>query len=329
MRRVGGNDAPPALPPKRRHVGKTRTNEPVNMWKDFPAKTCLQCEQSTHQLDRYFVRVGKPRYLKWVKTDMNSQGLRYPSGTECYECFDIRRMRWKQISRQALKERRTKDTEVDAAFEDMRLDKASGIMAWAGEEQRDAFAFQTVSGKQSYGDSYNEGIFQELWSWAAQRGVTNFDKKTSEGRAGLIEYIERKHPNYIVKVDSSGTEGVLMMDSIPGGYRVKMGVKEFEGLTTSERHENQDAAGEVYENRANDQSLQCNMGLASSSCSTTNDAPAKPASCEGSEVEAPVSGDVEEDHLQGGGIFSPRTATSYCRICVATKHCGGSLKTIT
>ena len=61
-----------------------------NNWLDVPEATCVSCKQGTHSSDRDNL-AGSKCLVRWVHKAVNVAGDVYPSGRECYPCFDVRR----------------------------------------------------------------------------------------------------------------------------------------------------------------------------------------------------------------------------------------------
>ena len=99
----------------------------INVWAHYEPHLCTACDQTTHDLDRDYTRIGVDMFLQWTKTDTDADGERDPIGSECYKCFDARRSLFEPIPTQAaLNAKRKTDETTDQLFVAGRRAKVRG-----------------------------------------------------------------------------------------------------------------------------------------------------------------------------------------------------------
>ena len=62
----------------------------VCLWRAWEPQWCDSCCQSTHMEDRD-ADPAAPKYLSWIKMNTTKNGKKKPSGSECHDCFYVRR----------------------------------------------------------------------------------------------------------------------------------------------------------------------------------------------------------------------------------------------
>jgi ribosomal protein L44E len=189
----------------------------VDRWKGKPKAFCRACEQNTSTIDKHS-HPEKPSFLHWVhsriskaeqtqgkskakakagaKKVVKEEDLRYPSGEECYTCFDVRRKWYTGLTLDQLLDKRKDDSSVDDAFNEYRHDSASGEHKFKGQKAKQ---INTVEkGTSEFGKDYVAGTFERLDVFAANRRIKY------ETESQLVAHIEETYPHYKVVVKKDG-----------------------------------------------------------------------------------------------------------------------------
>jgi len=158
-------------------------------------------------------------HIAWSKTKV-VDGQRWPRGSECYRCFDVRRRYFEQIPQEKLNDARKQCTELDERFLVLRRDRASGENKHKNEEKIDVARYVEKI-KSKYKDRFEEGTFHRLWSFARMRRLPYKEGEAGQ-EAALTRYVEETLGLTVVE-DEDGNRGVEILDHAEGQYRFKRG----------------------------------------------------------------------------------------------------------
>ena len=240
-----------------------------------PAKTCTQCEQSTHRIDRQLreqpaeLPIGVSQLLRWKnvyrgKKEMPEICRGNPNGFECYDCFATRR-KYFGISLAELQEQR-KETTVDTLFYDSRAKVVNGEEAGDQVIKFDCKTIVTKSRK-DFKEEFEEGTLQELWSFAAERRLPyNRDQKEE-----LIQHIKQKMNKNVVE-NENGLLCVEVPDTPSDKTRYRRGVEHARKNDAATEHRSAQSAQEHWldlkMNTAEEEAIQNQGHRVSSNMST-------------------------------------------------------------
>ena len=200
----------------------------TDRWKGRPKAFCKSCSQYTSSIDKHSAP-NKPVFLHWLhnrvskaevaaeqakldakaKASAGKQGkavkaatvkeadLRYPSGEECYPCYDVRRKWFKDLDQKQLIDKRKDQSQVDDQFNSYRHDSVSGENKFKGPKGK---SITTVEkGSQEFDRNYVSGTFEPLDDFAAKRRLPKL------AEAQLVALVREKYPAYTVVVQKDGT----------------------------------------------------------------------------------------------------------------------------
>ena len=176
--------------------------------------------QDTHTIDAQWQRIGQPKFLVWTKTSRNAKGQSVPVGSECYNCYDIRRLYvTRELSAKDLATSWTDKPSEHKKFMDRRQAKLAGERTYAeSDEILDPRKAKTEEEIKQFGRKYQQGTWQDIWVFAEERGMTEYDESKDGDLQLLIDALANRYPDYEIKEDkSTGQWGVVIIDGIRGG----------------------------------------------------------------------------------------------------------------
>ena len=155
-------------------------------WEGKPTISCTSCNQSTGDIDRHSAD-DKPKYLLWTQARRTKASAefaaaaatakgkqkgevdvddRFPSGSECYPCYDVRRKFYPGMSQEELNTLRSNTQETDDEFNERRSDNVSE----GGKFKGNLAKFNTIEkGENPYDKKYISGTAAKLWDFARMR----------------------------------------------------------------------------------------------------------------------------------------------------------------
>ena len=109
---------------------------PFNPWGHCDPKQCLQCLQTTHELDRDEADIGNRVFLRWTKSaTWVSDKLKHPQGNECAKCMLTRLAHCDPAFTAAdIRKRRDDEEAFDQKWRAWRKAKISGSAEFAADE---------------------------------------------------------------------------------------------------------------------------------------------------------------------------------------------------
>lgn len=161
-------------------------------------------------------------FLVWMQKHTNAKGEVYPSGSECYRCFDCRRRYFPKHSSAELKTTRGENRAVDDRFCELRLARVRGDDKYTMAQE--VVVEELVAKRESmFDERYQEGTFFELYAYARKLGLDNalFEDKNKDE---LIQHLESRYKLKVTE-DRDGTVGVEVVGEDAGQYRFKRGKK--------------------------------------------------------------------------------------------------------
>lgn len=188
---------------------------PINKWANAPARKCKQCLQTTHDIDRDSTPEQR-QFVLWSKSGTTKTGCLYPTGEECYRCFDVRRRYFPELARVDLTKERRASRAVDDRFTELRADKVRGEKKFHKDEAVDVKRLAEKK-KSTFDERYEEGTFYELRAYARKCGLDDFADDSD-----LIQHLQDKF-GLQVREDADGTLGVEVVDQDASQYRFKRG----------------------------------------------------------------------------------------------------------
>ena len=230
----------------------------IDRWAGKRSVRCQSCDQWTSQRDRHSLD-SKPKFLHWTQarttaasrqaaaaasaiSDNNWEVVedRFPSGTECYSCYDVRRKFWPGHSQLQLIEKRHGDSSVDDDFNDKRHDLVSEGGKFKGKVPK----LGTVEkGDKHYDRSFVSGTAAKLWDFARKR------KLVADSDDELIDLIKKKYPTYKIMVNKLKEIIVEIQDQTDGEYRYERGTDDYIEYHKLERYDDADDHAEAFENK--------------------------------------------------------------------------------
>ena len=211
----------------------------VDRWAGCPPAFCTSCEQYTGNIDKHSAE-GFPKYLHWVQARRTSASVaaaafsssssrsksknqtepvndRFPSGHECYPCFDVRRKHFPGKSQDVLKVER-EDPAVEDDFNDKRHDLVSANGKYKGKVNK----VNTIQkGESNFDREFVSGTAVGIWDFANKRNIKARDQDE------LIDIIRQKYPSYKIMVNKRGDIIVEILDQNDGEYRFERGTNDY------------------------------------------------------------------------------------------------------
>lgn len=231
----------------------------IDRWAGKPPAYCNSCDQSTGNIDKHSAS-DRPRYLHWVqarrtaassaaasssscrgknKTAAAEADDRFPSGCECYPCYDVRRKFYPGKSQEALKTLR-EDPKVDDQVNDYRHDLVSGEGKYKGKVQK----VSTVEkGEQSFDREFVSGTGAGIWDFARKRHIQ------AANQDELVDIIRQRYPDYKIVVAKNGGLIVEILDQNDGEYRFERGTNDYIEYHKLEVYDNADDQKEAFNNK--------------------------------------------------------------------------------
>ena len=239
----------------------------VDRWAGKPQAFCQSCSQKTSTVDKHS-KPGQPRFLHWVQARRTaastkhhadaqaaakkakkgspeanvSQDDRFPSGHECYPCFNVRRNYFFPDSQDLLIEKRNNDTNIDDQANAHRQGMVSGETAAAKSKVPKVRTVET--GDRQFDKNFVTGTFQALWRFAKMRNLR------FQSQDELIDIIKEKYSEYRIIVNKQGEVGVEILDQQEGEYRFERGHDDYTEYHKLESYGNESAAhSEAYNSK--------------------------------------------------------------------------------
>ena len=235
----------------------------IDRWEAKRQAKCDSCKQFTSTIDRHSPP-SKPKFLHWVQwrlaTGPNAtvtaaaakacaktlarlarqKDFKYPSGTECYPCYNVRHKFHKGQSQEQLDTARGKDSELDDLCNSQRHDAVGEVGELAGVVKAKVAVEST---KPDFDKRLVTGTFTPLWEFAEKRIL----KVQPEGDTDtMVDLVEAKYPDYKVVVDKEGVVGVEIPDQTGGEYRYERGANNYTAYTKSEKLDSEPEARKLY-----------------------------------------------------------------------------------
>ena len=230
-------------------------------WEGKPSVTCTSCNQSTGQIDRHST-AEKPKFLVWTQArrtkasiewaaqkmkELKSKKMkcdviddRFPSGYECYYCYDVRRKFYLGLSQDVLNEQRNKSQEKDDEVNERRSD----LVSEGGKFKGNVAKLKTVEkGENIFDKEFVSGTAAKLWDFAWKRHLT------AESDEDLIDIIKEKYPTYKIMINKRKEIIVEMLDQTDGEYRFERGTNDYIEYHKLEKYDDDDDFAEAYDNK--------------------------------------------------------------------------------
>jgi hypothetical protein len=218
-------------------------------WKGCGQKaTCKSCDQSTGDLDRN-AAPNEPKYLWWTRARyLETAKCQVPAGTECYECFYLRRRYFVNTDADGTTVPMSQDElvvarrqpAVDGRFWELRADRVSGAGAFKKDAVVDITAL-TSKRKSDYSDRFVEGVVMSIYDFAEKRRLK------WETEEELVQLVVDKYPAYTVGRDTDGALIVDIPDQTGSEVRYKRGAKDSLEYSVLQKHSDRDSAKEEFE----------------------------------------------------------------------------------
>ena len=235
--------AKPARPPKE----VAQPTGPVNKWAEHPPKKCTSCKQDTHSLECQ-ANADNPHFLVWTKTSASNS---HPSGrrlcgSECYRCCDLRKTnvrneKGEAMTQKDLEDARDKDKKegcgkLDDKWWQLRGMKERGEIAFFDNQHVNVGEYYTKEEKRSYDEWFEEGLFQEIWSWVKDKGLPFSKKKDS--LEDVQAHIKSKYKGVALDYDDAGVLGVVTLKHKKGVKAFRRGIQnsQVEGKRRAHRN---------------------------------------------------------------------------------------------
>ena len=226
-------------------------------WAGRPPAKCDSCSQSTGMTDRHSTD-AKPKFLVWTQARRTKASIawaaeqikeakknkkmdtiddRFPSGSECYYCYDVRRNFYTGMSQAELDQARLENPAKDDEVNMYRADTVSEASKYTSK----VLKMRTLeSGDQSFDREYISGTAAKLWDFAATRNLT------AETDEDLIDIIKDKHPTYKIMINKRREIVVEIQDQTGGEYRFERGTNEYTEYHKLERFDDADDHKEAH-----------------------------------------------------------------------------------
>ena len=233
----------------------------VDRWAGCPPAFCTSCEQYTGNIDKHSAE-GFPKYLHWVQARRTNASVaaaassssssrsksknqtepvndRFPSGHECYPCFDVRRKHFPGKGQDVLKVER-EDPAVEDDFNDKRHDLVSGTGKYKGKVNK----VNTIQkGESNFDREFVSGTAVGILDFAKKRNIKARDQDE------LIDIIRQKYPSYKIMVNKRGDIIVEILDQNDGEYRFERGTNDYIEYHKLEVYDDADDQKEAWNNK--------------------------------------------------------------------------------
>ena len=225
-------------------------------WKGCPPAICLGCDQKTDQLDRDSPE-GKEEYLWWVQSRTSpkiNKGKPYPSGNECYHCYDTRRKHFNNIKLVPLLNKRKLKPKCDARFwkrrratvrkEVVETESEDEVMSDMGvgptAPKKGSGNITTAEEEKAFERQFVTGSFEPLQQFAFKRRI-EYDSVDE-----LKDIVMERYKSYTLTTNKAGVLGVEIVHQIGGSYMLERGMEDSNVLKREEEHDDDDDAAEAH-----------------------------------------------------------------------------------
>ena len=232
----------------------------IDRWAGKRQAKCTSCNQLSSTIDRHSPE-AKPKFVhsvQWRETtlaataaapnasaaDLNKivrlSDLKYPSGHECYPCYNMRRKFHQGKTQEELNTDRSNDQELDDLCNEQRHDAVGekGELAGANKNQKVTVGETSLD----FAKRMVTGTFSPIWEFAEKRQLVPQPNTLD----ALVTLIENKYPSYRVVVNEEDVVGVEIGDQTGGEYRYERGANQLKKYEKQEKFESDECAKEHF-----------------------------------------------------------------------------------